>query len=281
MKEKLPAKEKVVSFLTNNEFDKAINVLEQWNNEQLAEFLSSHAPLYPKLKEPQYNQFWEQRRNDLRLPGFPDFRFMAQPGIKDADFVIGYFLYLLRLKSNTAQPKDALSFVGVKSTDYLSFHSIRSYLHQIFMNLRTAKEDELIKLAEFLYNLESFAKKHQCPGYLLMANGYMQLALRYQNLEMEAQCGAAYTLCWKYLHLAGLTESDSKESINNAYFGKGVVLSNPFKLASIADMKNHCMRAAGSYLSSEERLGAERAGLSMHQHTPVLREPDEGIRPSI
>ncbi|KTD43657.1 DUF5630 domain-containing protein [Legionella quateirensis] len=280
MKEKSTTQGKVVSFLTNNHFDKAIKILEQWNDGQLADFLFSHTQLHPKLKEPQYNQFWERRRTNLRLPGNPEFRFMAQPGIHDSDFVMGYLLYLLQLKSKTTQSPDGVSFIGVNATDYLSFHSIRTYLHQIFINLRNASEADLIKIAEFLFNLESFAKKHQCPGYLLMANGYMQLALCYQNLRMEEQCRAGYILCWKFLHLASLTESDSEESINNAYFGKGIVLSTPFKLASIDEMKKYCIQAADSYLSHEDRIGAEKAGLSMYHHTPVLREPDEGIRPS-
>ena len=280
MKEKSATQGKVVSYLTNNNFDKAIKLLEQWNDGQLAEFLFSHTQLHPKLKEPEYDRFWDSRRNSLRLPGNPDFRFMAQPGIHDSDFVIGYLLYLLQLKSKGIPSADGVSFIGVKSTDYLSLHSIRSYLHQLFINLRTATETDLIKIAEFLYNLESFAKKHQCPGYLLMANGYMQLALCYQNLRMDEQCRAGYALCWKFLHLAALTESDSEESINNAYFGKGIVLSTPFKLASIGEMKSYCLKAADRYLSPEDRIGAEKAGLSMYQHTPVLRKPDEGIRPS-
>lgn len=281
MKEKSAEHGRAVSFLMNNNFVDVIKIVKKWNEEQLAEFLLNHPQIHEMLRSPELNQLWEEKRTNLRLPGNPDFRFMAQPGINDADFVMGYLLFLLKLKSQHSKNESSVSHVGVKSTDYLSMHAIRKYLHQIYIHIGQAKENDLRLIAEFLYNLEAFAKLHQCPGYLLMANGYMQLALRYQQMKSEDECTAAFKLCWKFLHMAELSEAESEESINNAYFGNGLVLSNPFKLASIAEMKSYCFKAANNYLSVTDTAGAEQSACSMYQHTRVLRSTAEEIRPSL
>ncbi|CAM2818330.1 DUF5630 domain-containing protein [Legionella worsleiensis] len=278
MNKKKSTTEKAVFYLSTDQRSKALEYLERWNNEQLAEFLLNHLSLHEQLKETQYDSFWTNRRMNLRIPGYPDFRFQAQPGISDADFVIGYLLYLLQLKSKKTQSAEDPFFLRVTSSDYLSFHSIRSCLHRAYTSLNKATEADLNKLAEFLYNLEYFAKKHQCPGYLLVAYGYMRLALKYQQLGLSDPCRAAYTLCWKFLHLAALTETQSEASINNAYFGKGIILSTPFELSSISEMKTYCAQVAGGYLSSDDCIGAEKAGLFMYEHLPAVQKPDESTR---
>jgi hypothetical protein len=281
MKEKLAFQGRIASLLKNQSFVDVKREMELLNDGQLAEFLVAHPQLHEPLRSPELNEFWDERRKALRLPGKVDFRFMAQPGIKDADQVIGYLLFLLQLHVQKAKKEESVSALGVKPTDYLSIHCIRRHLHQIYLRLGKATEDDLISIAEFLYNLEAFAKLHQCPGFLLMANGYMQLALRYQQLMREEECNAAFKLCWKFLHLAELSEHDSEESINNAYFGRGLVLSTPFNLDSIHEMKSHCLKAANTCLSREETIGAEQAALSMYQHAKILREPVEVSRISL
>ncbi len=273
--------ERIVSLLKNESFVDVKKDMEQLNDEQLAEFLVKYPQCYEQLRVVELNDFWDGRRNALRLPGRVDFRFMAQPGIKDADQVIGYLLFLLQLQTQHTKVAQAEGAQGVKSTDYLSIHSIRRHLHHIYLALAKASEDDLTRVAEFLYNLEAFAKLHQCPGFLLMANGYMQLALRYQQLTLEDQCNAAFKLCWKFLHLAELSEPSSKESINNAYFGKGLVLSTPFNLSSVREMKTYCFKAADTFLSIQDTLGAEQAASLMYQHAKILGELAESSGASL
>lgn len=271
MIEKLALQGRIASLLKTDAFDDVKKEMGRLNDTQLAKFLLSYPQLYEQLRSSELNEFWDERRKSLRLPGTVDFRFMPQPGIKHADQVIGYLLFLLQLHTQKIKPQQSASSLGVKPSDYLSIHCIRRHLHHLYLTLDKASEDDLRTFAEFLYNLEAFAKLHQCPGFLLVANGYMQLALRYQQLMHEDQCNAAFKLCWKFLHIAELSEHTSKESINNAYFGRGIVLSTPFNLDSIHEMKSYFLKAANTYVSREDIIGAEQAALSMYQHATSLR----------
>jgi hypothetical protein len=215
------------------------------------------------------NEFWVEWRDKLRIASSPDFRFMAQPGIKDVELVIGYVSFLRSLEA-----KDG-------NVDYPSIYSVRRQLHQIFTELDNATEGDLQRIAGFLYNLEGFAKLQQCPGYLSLANGYMQLALRYQQMRIEEQSAAAFQLCWKFLHLATLSEPHSTAAINNAYFGRGLSLSNPFRLQSVIEMKSYCRKAADELLPLDAQTSAEKAAAIMYQHSKKLRDLAEDVRPSL
>ncbi|KTD67578.1 Ankyrin repeat protein [Legionella shakespearei DSM 23087] len=269
MQEKLTEYKTVATFLDDANFSEVIKHMRAWNSEQLAEFQLHYPHAIDHLKEPEFDDFWEAWRDKLRIPGSPDFRFMAQPGIKDVELVIGYVSFLLDLEA-----KDAKG-------GYPSIYSVRRQLHQIYTELNHATEEDLQRTAGFLYNLEAFAKLQQCPGYLALANGYMQLALRYQQMRLEEQSAAAFQLCWKFLHLAALSEPHSQEAINNAYFGRGLSLSNPFRLQSVIEMKSYCRKAADELLPLDAQTSAEKAAVIMYRHSNKLRDLAEDVRPSL
>lgn len=281
MKEKLLKYKPLQTFLDAKDFTSVMKLMSSWNNEQLAELLFHFPHLLEQFRLPEFEDFWETWRDKLRLPNTPDFRFMPQPGIKDADLVIGYVLFLLELKSKDATDERGDTEVDMKPTDYLSIHSIRHKLHQIYVVIEQANETDLEHLTCVLYNLEAFAKLHQCPGYLLLANGYMQLALRYQQMRNTEPCTASFQLCWKFLHLAALSEPHSEESINNAYFGKGLSRSNPFRLESIVEMKGYCRKAAADLLPLDLQNGAEKAASVMYQHTQKMKDLAGDVSPSL
>lgn len=281
MKEKLLKYKPLQTFLDADDFTSSMKLMSSWNNEQLAELLLHFPHRLEQFRLPEFDDFWETWRDKLRLPNNPDFRFMLQPGIKDADLVIGYVLFLLELKPKEAGKEQCDTKVDMKPTDYLSIHSIRHKLHQIYAVIGQANETDLEYLGCVLYNLEAFAKLHQCPGYLLLANGYMQLAVRYQQLARTEQGSASFQLCWKFLHLAALSEPYSGESINNAYFGKGLSLSNPFRQKSIVEMKGYCRKAAADLLPLDLQNGAEKAASLMYQHTQKMKDLARDIRPSL
>lgn len=268
---------KVISYLNANQFDAAIDLMSIWNNEQLALFQFHHSTLLSTLKSSVFDDFWQKKRAELRLPNNPDFRFLAQPMIHDADLVTGYLLYLLELKPQQAGRLINNNDGGFKATDFLSIHLVRLRLLRLYHVLEQATEKDLEKLSRILFNLEGFAKVQGCPGYLLLADGYVQLALRYQKKQQEVECKAAYQLCWKYLHLATLSEPDSEESINNAYFGKGIVLSNPFKLNTIAEMKDYCRKAADVLLPLVTQAGEEQLAKKMYGAGQRLADPGQGV----
>lgn len=273
MQEKLTEYKTVATFLNNTNFSAVIKLMSAWNYEQLAEFQLQFPHAIEHLRKPDFDRFWDEWRGKLRLPNNPDFRFMAQPGVKDVDLVVGYVSFLLGLEPKPHEE--------VKHNDCLSIYSVRRQLHQIYTELEHATEEDLQRIAGFLYNLEAFAKVQQCPGYLVLANGYMQLALRYQQMRMEEQSKTAFQLCWKFLHLAALSEPHSQEAINNAYFGRGLSLSNAFRLKSVIEMKSYCRKAADDLLPLDAQTGAEKAAVIMYQHSKKLKDLAEDVRPSL
>lgn len=264
--------------LQNKQFAEALKVMMQWDNAQLAAFLSLHSNSLSIINNAIFDTFWAERLTALRLPTEPDFRFQEQPGLKNAEFVSGYLLFLLSLKSkskNNGRRGKKL----FKPADFLSFHSIRGDLHLIYLGLSEARVGDLIELMQTLYNLEVFAKLHRTPGYLLIANGYMQLAIHFKRLQLNERCAYAFERCWQYLHIAQLDEKESTASINNAYFGKGIVLATPFKLSTISEMKFHCQLIADSQLSINTQRIAEGAAKAMYKNILSLRPIGDVARP--
>ncbi|MFA6302672.1 MAG: DUF5630 domain-containing protein, partial [Legionella sp.] len=243
MQEKTADFTQVLSYLTTNKCQQAIALMASWSFERLVLFLVRNSKLLPTLRQPEFADFWAAKRDLLRLADNPAFRFVRQPGMEDADFVTGYLAFLLELKS---EPNS--SFVH-KPLDDLSFHMVRKRLSQASIALGSTQElDDVHKFAALLYNKEGFAKQFGCPGYLLLFNGYLHLSQNFLRLEKKELAEEAVKNCWKWLHLAELTEQESQASINNCYFGEGLKLSNPFKLEKSADIKEFLLQQSGTLL---------------------------------
>lgn len=259
MQEKTADFTQVLAYLATNNCQQAIALMTSWSLDSLVLFLVRNSKLLPTLRQPEFADFWASKRDLLRLPANPAFRFVRQPGIDDADFVTGYLAFLLELKS---EPSTSIVH---KPLDDLSFHMVRKRLSQAFIALGTTKElDDIHKFAALLYNKEGFAKQFGCPGYLLLFNGYLHLSQNFLRLEKKDLAEEAVKNCWKWLHLAELTEQESQEAINNCYFGEGLKFSNPFKLAKIADIKVLLLQQAGTLLPLANQLEAQKAAFELY-----------------
>ena len=112
-------------------------------------------------------------------------------------------------------------------------------------------------VARLLEDWETFANLQGTPGYLLLASGYLQLAKIALDTEHTEQHHAAYYSAWKYLHLAKLSEPYCAAAINNAWFGKGMGLANPFQFNSIDEMILCCSSVAKNSLTESDKYSAE------------------------
>lgn len=261
--------ETVLAHLSNSQFALAIDQMKLWKNQRLAEFLFNHSKLHKLLQLPDFNEFWEERRYELHISTDPFFSFKPQPGVPDCDLVAGYLLYLLEQK---------ITHPEFLTDDFLSFHLIRHRLHGYTVkiaDLKSGFELKLGQLDKYLYNLEGFAKQQGCPGYLLLAYGYLQAALFNQQLS-KVTCEESFKYCWKYLHLAALSEKDSEAAIHNAYFGKGLVLSNPFELDTIPRLKEYYRELAGNFLTPKGQSAMEQSALITYQQINTLLSMNEG-----
>ena len=93
------------------------------------------------------------------------------------------------------------------------------------------------EIAELLLNWKNLASEHGTPGFLLLANGYLHLAKIAAEQKDYTRYEAACACLWENLTLAELEEPQSAASIHNAYFGKGLELSNPLQIETIKTLK--------------------------------------------
>lgn len=121
-------------------------------------------------------------------------------------------------------------------------------------------------LASLLLNLEKLVVKHVTPAFLLLANGYLHLLRMYREKlkDLLMYDHFASQNLWKNLLLAELKESESEHSIHNAYFGKGLSMSNSMQLETLSDIKKEAYEliADESIISYAEK----QAHLSLLDH---------------
>lgn len=229
------AYEELDALLDSAKFPEAIEKMRPWNKVWLHQFYETYPHRYTILKHADFNEFWAEKRAAL----YTKSEFKAQKNIADIDFVLGYVFYLLALKAKQSQPQAYI--VHLKNA--LRFHSIHAA--QTFFNELLKKPDSDKKLEEIMHLLDiwkKFGTQHGTPGFLLLANGYLQYARITAERKDYASFEKACTSLWENLTLAELNEPNSTDSIHNAYFGQGLTLSNPLEIDTIAALKEKASR---------------------------------------
>lgn len=223
----------VNALLESAEFPQAIEQMQSWSQVSLIQFLQVHPQNYELLRHEDFDGFWEKRRTQLDSR----FSFAKQKNLSDMDLVLGYLFYLM---ANREKAQGNESQYGQYLEAALACHSIhaaQSFLHKQMVEKPNEKLRQMEKIAATLYHWKSLAAQHGTPGYLLLASGYQHLLqLSGEEKKSEFYDNAGFCL-WYNLVLAELYESESEASIQNAYFGKGLILSNSFNLCTISAMK--------------------------------------------
>ncbi len=244
------------SYLKQNKHSEAIKLMQCWQPAYLALFQKEYPKHQTTLRQDDFNLFWQKSRENLRLNRYPNFCFMPQAGITDADFVTGYLFYVLALKrkkdGDSSSNDDFISYLD-QAIQFSSIHAAQIVLQTLEMRKIESFDSFCRELAECLLNLQKFANLHGTPGYIQLAVGYLHLAIQARSHGTATQSAAAFASVWKYLHLARLAEKDSAAEIHNGYFGLGLKLSNPFKIESIDAMLQECRKLAGDSLSLTEQ----------------------------
>lgn len=248
---------KVNIMLADGQYNDAANELMAWQAAPLARYYRENAPHQKTLKKPEFNELWHAKLDSLHLKESPDFKFVSQPGILDADIFLGYVFYLLAIKSKQGQkPYDYRQYLK----QAMIHHSIAAHqtcLHEIIIAENPNHQDAGEALARLLEDWVLVANLQGTPGYLLLASGYVHLAeLALANGHSEEHRNAYYA-AWKYLHMAALSEQYCDAAINNAYFGEGMRMANLFEFESIGEMKLGCASIAKKTLGESEQFSAE------------------------
>jgi hypothetical protein len=209
--------------------------MRDWDKSKLTQFYQTYPQKYPILKHEAFNEFWAEQRAAL----YPKNPFVAQKHIPDCDLVLGYVFYLLSIKFKTSADKSQ-EYLQL-ALKYDSIHAAQTHLHKLIMQ-RCDQARKVETITETLSGWNKLAAKHGAPGFLLLANGYLQLAKTLYELNDTERYNKSCFELWKNLTLVALEEPQSEASINNAFFGQGLAFGNPLKLTTVEAIKESAGR---------------------------------------
>lgn len=275
------------NLLLEGHFEDAVKKMRSWNKIWLNEFYQTYPPPsnphYNLLKSDSFQSFWAEQRGALKRPHAPEFAFTAQPNIPDVDFVLGYVFYLLAVHPKTSTASREIYLIEAEKLN--SIHAAQEKLHTLLQSKALESEDQEDKITSidtFLRKKTASLAKHGTPGYLLLANGYLHIVKltldQKPSINIE-RYERACELLWKNLILAQEVEMQSTASINNAYFGEGLRLSNPMFLTSIEEIKtlaaSRLITDSAIKLRAEKTVREERSDKEDYAHLIAWRQAKE------
>lgn len=240
--------------LNNKQPGLAANRMLDWTPEQTVLFYLQNPQHQGQLRQADCAGLWSAIFDKLFVKQSSPFRFQHQTSLNDIDFVIGYVCYLYALSDKEKGNTDDYANYLKQAMMHSSIHAHQTCFQEVMM----ADEKNPSDITNLLLSWRSFAAQHGTPGYLLLANGYLQLALLYAQSEDKELYDRAVQMTWTYLLHAEYAEKDSSASIHNAYFGQGLALSNPFKMTSIGEMKHSIGEQFMGNLSEDIKTSIEK-----------------------
>lgn len=234
----------VNALLESARFPEAADEMKPWPKVWINQFVETYPQNYELIKHTDFEPFWEERRENVASQNVDSknadskFVFAKQNPLLDIDLVLGYVFYLLSISAkNKKDEKNYIKYLGL-ALKHHSIHAAQTVLNNILVDKKSSNENKAEILAATLNNWKYFADNYGTPGYLLLAYGYFQF-LQLSNDQQNSDLYEAGCFClWQNLILAELYETLSEASIHNAYFGKGLALSNPFNIPTIQQMKD-------------------------------------------
>jgi hypothetical protein len=242
------------ALLKQTQWRAAIIKMQSWQVAYLALFQQEYPHHQASLKRAEFNSFWQKQLMLLGQTVEKHFHFEPQPGIHPMDWVSGYVFYLLALKSRENKQMSNYHLYLQSALGYQSFHALRLWMHEIIIRKEVSSFSSCQSLLTMVEQFYSIAKAHGSPGYLLLVNAYLQIALRAKGLsETQDMKKNAFAQLWRSLYFAKCMETQSKESVHNAYLGFGLSYSNALKANSIDELILASQEIAGDDLPSELR----------------------------
>lgn len=248
---------KVNTMLAEERFADAAEELAAWSPAPLTRYYLENAPYQKMLRKPEFDELWRSQLAKLKLNESPEFKFVSQPGIGDADLFLGYVCYLLAIKNKQGNNQSDYKQYLKNAMIHYSIHAHQTCLHEIIFAENANFEAVYDNVSRLMEDWVEFANLQGTPGYLLLASAWLQLTKSASETENKDHLHTAYYSAWKYLHLAKLSEQYCEAAIHNAYFGKGPGFSNLLQLQSIDEMIMGCFSLAKNVLTETDRYSAE------------------------
>lgn len=99
--------------------------------------------------------------------------------------------------------------------------------------------------AEIISPFLNAAPWHGTPVFLLCAISYFRIGEYYAILDNLNDSKSAYQNALTYIYLAKFFEQESHDAINNAYYGQGIINSNPWEISTINELILHLIKFSG------------------------------------
>ena len=237
-------------------FEEIVDVLNRAKNtEILLKLAEIYKPLESWCASDEMNDYWNERWALYgRYPTWPEAQtdssvtyraLIAQPRISSFNLVRGMWIFN---KVNCLAPDHPnhpdVKPLYLKAMTYHNFEAIQSYSLLQLEDFKKGDHDDPDKVIE---NVLVSANYHGTPIYLLAALRCVEIGFYYYKESSEDPLAQSYFLrALIYLETAELLFGQFSEAIHNAYYGQGIMASNPYRLQDFNTMRSRIE----SYLDS-------------------------------
>lgn len=227
-----------------------IGEIKTWPCQTTALFYCNNPTVQPFFDSAAMKKLWRRYRENIVITGIPGFQLQAQTQLSDQQLVVGYQLHTLALCARRANFQDNYNFYLRKAFEQHSIYAYQTRLSED-ISLPGSYSKKIKKMLEELERWHALVLYQRTPAALMLASAYYYLSLLARNEKDGARLLSFLKSTWHYFILAELMESSSAAEIHNAYFGQGLVLSNPYRLASIKACQQHVLQSFPSLISAQ------------------------------
>lgn len=218
----------------SNSPQEVILFLEKLEIPMLPLIFLNNKELVFRIAQPIYLNYFLDFLQKIPVDAKPEFNFLKPNFISTFEFILGYIAYIAVSEDNSEQMLKV-------AAQFYSYHALENWINSIIVSYY--KDFSLCIHAEPIIKLlDSMIIFYGTPGFLLGARFFyhlIQVSQLHQS-TLEEGTGEFPTIVYSYiknmiiyLDMASVLESQSQNEINNAYFGEGLSLSNPFYLDQI------------------------------------------------
>lgn len=225
---------------TQENFTRVLSIIGEYSLTQLSLYCLNPT-IRSLLDLPAFAPFWQNKLDAFRIKSSPEFRFKKAENLSELEVTLGFFNFMQAMEN----PDKRENYLNI-SLSFRSFHALKKSVATL---CGLIKQNQFDTAFEKLPLLIENAKWHGTPGYLLIANLYLHFATYLRSDAVRAE--AAIKCVFTYLEMAKRAEPHSQSAIHNAYYGKGLVESSQFRLATIAEMQKACRGLLSRWVSEE------------------------------
>lgn len=220
----------------------------------IIKFIEKSSTFAQFLQAEIFDDFWKEVWRNMGKNASKEYSvgFLPQKQITCMNLFLGNFYYnrsrLIREQSENQYTPEELKYL-YKAQEYNSFHALNALNKYDLNNLNQAIINKQNIDLQPILDRATKAKIHLTPGYVLLAETCCAIAeYNKKVLRSDAAVESSYLMAIKYISLGKVFLSQSKNSINNAYYGKGFSFCNNLGLNTFEKIAQSIYTLAENYL---------------------------------